>query len=242
MADNDIFSTDNVEPSVDLGLNDLVGEGQKYKTPDELAKAYAHLERHAKTLERENAEVRARADALEANNPPNDENRGREPAPSGDNPPTPPNNQAPTAPKKEDDFRSQIREEVKALNEADRVKQNIEAAAARMIEVYGDAAKANEAVVKRAQELNVSVDWLKDSAGRSPSAFYASMGISQGTSQSTPASGHGANLGRDSNPNLRNFEYYDKIRKEDPKRYFSVAVQTEMMGEARRQGSDFYKR
>jgi hypothetical protein len=51
-----------------------------------------------------------------------------------------------------EDFRSQIRDEVKALNEADRAKANVESAAAKMIEVYGDSAKANEAVVRRAQE------------------------------------------------------------------------------------------
>lgn len=240
MADNDIFSTDNVEPSVDVGLNDLVGEGQKYKTPDDLAKAYAHLERHSKTVERENAEIRARLDVIEANpNPKEDEdNKGRESAPVGDNPPTPPK-EAPD-PSENGDFRSQIREEVKALNEAERAKANIEAAAQRMVEVYGDTAKANEAVVKRAGELGVSVEWLRDSASRSPSAFYATMGISQGASQSTPASHPGARLPNDSN--VKNFEYFDKIRKDNPKLYFSAANQSEMMAEARRQGSDFYKR
>jgi hypothetical protein len=48
MADDDVFSDDNSEPSVEVGLEDLVGEGRKYKTPDELAKAYAHAESHAR--------------------------------------------------------------------------------------------------------------------------------------------------------------------------------------------------
>jgi hypothetical protein len=239
MAENDVFSPDNAESSAELGLNDLVGEGRKYKTPDDLAKAYANVEGHAKTLERENAEIRARLDVIEANpNPPNEDNRGREPAGNEDNRQPPPNQ----APKPSgDEFRSQIRDEVKALNEAERVTANIEAAAKRMVEVYGDTAKANEAVTRRAAELGVSVDWLKDSAGRSPSAFYATMGISQGSSHSTPASGGNVRMDS-SSPNVKNFEYYDKIRKENPKLYFSTATQTEMMAEARNQGSDFYKR
>jgi len=238
MAD-DVFSADPVEPSVDLTLNDLVGEGKKYKDPDELAKAYANIEAHTKTVERENAEIRARLDILEAN-PPNDEgNSGREQVPIGDNQSTPPN-KAPN-PSDNEDFRSQIRDEVKALNEAERAKANIESAAQKMIEVYGDAAKANEAVARRAQELGVSVDWLKDSASRSPSAFYATMGITSDRSQSTPASSGNVHL-NDQGSNIRNFEYYDKIRKENPKLYFTAAMQREMYNEARKQGGDFYKR
>ena len=239
---NDIFSADNVEQSVDVGLNDLVGEGRKYKDPDELAKAYAHVEGHSKTVERENAELRARLDALEANRNKsnNNEDEGREQAPDGDNQQQPPKNNAPDA--QNVDFRSQIREEVQALNETEKAKANIEAAAAKMIEVYGDAAKANEAVRKRAAELGVSVEWLQDSASRSPSAFYATMGVTQNASHSTPASGHGVNLDTQGGSNRKNFEYYDKIRKDNPKLYFSATMQTEMMNQAREQGSDFYKR
>jgi hypothetical protein len=57
-----------------------------------------------------------------------------------------------------------------------------------MIEVYGDSAKANEAVTRRAGELGVSVDWLRDSASRSPNAFFATMGITKGQVSSSPAS------------------------------------------------------
>ena len=240
--ENDVFSADHVETPVEIDLNDLVGEGRKYKTPDELAKAYANLERHARTLEGENADIRAQLD-VNANTPnPTDEgHNGREQAPSGDNHDAPPN-KAPTS-GKEVDFRSQIREEVQALNDAERQRNNVEAAASKMIEVYGDSAKANEAVVKRAGELGVSVDWLKDSAARSPAAFLATMGItSHGSSSSTPASHTEVNLNRQNTGNLRNFEYYDKIRKDNPKLYFSAATQTEMMNEARKQGSDFYRR
>ena len=245
MANESIFSSDPIEEEtpLDLGLNDLVGDDRKYKTPDELAKAYAHLEGHAKTVERENAEIRARLDAIEAtkNNNNNDQGKGREQAPPDDNPPTPPNNQAP--PKSENvDFRAQIRDEVKALNEAERAAANIDAAARKMVEVYGDTAKANEAIRRRAGELGVSVEWLQDSASRSPSAFFATMGIQGGASSSTPASGHGANLDRGNTSNSKGFEYYDKIRKDNPKLYYTAAMQREMMNEARRQGSDFYKR
>lgn len=239
---NDIFSSDNVGTPVDLTLNDLVGEGKKYKDPDELARAYAHIESHTKTVESENAEIRARLDSIEAtNHNPNNPNPDGQGEPrKDDNPPANPP-KAPDDKGKDVDFRSQIRDEVRALNEEERAVANIETAAARMVEVYGDSEKANQAVINRAKELGVSVEWLKDSASRSPSAFYASMGIQSGHSSSTPASGQGVRPPSDGS-NLRNFEHYDKIRKENPKLYFTAALQTEMMREARTQGSDFYKR
>lgn len=238
----DVFSADHVEAPIELGLNDLVGEGKKYSNPDELAKAYANIERHARTLEGENAEIRAQLDVSQANTPnPNDGNNGREPVQNGDNRNEPPNN-APSS-NSDGDFRSKIREEVKALNDAERQTANVEAAARKMVEVYGDANKANEAVARRASELGVSIDWLKDSAARSPSAFYATMGIdSQSMSQSTPSPHGNVVLDNRNAGNVRNYAYYDKLRKDDPKLYFTAATQTEMMNEARKQGSDFYKR
>ena len=232
----DVFDTNN-EPTVDLGLNDLVGEGKKYSDPDQLAKAYYNVESFAEQLKRENAELRAFKDAEEAkskNQPPN--GNGAEPVHNEDN-----RNEPPKTPTKgEDDFRSQIREEVKALNEQERGQANLDSAAKRLVELTGSEAKASETIRQKASELGVTVDWLKEMAMRSPQAFYNTMGITGGQSTSTPAPSSDVRL--NNSDNTRNFEYYDKIRKENPKLYFDKATQAEMMKEARLQGADFYKR
>jgi hypothetical protein len=235
----DIFGENNEENKVPLGLNDLVGEGKKYSDPDQLANAYANVESFAEQLKRENAELRAFKDAEEARSknqqPPVD--NGAEPVPGGDNRQEPPK----TPSQGDNDFRSQIREEVKALNEQERGLANLDTAAKRLIEIEGSEAKANEAIRRRASELGVTVDWMKETAMRSPQAFYTSMGIAAGErSTSTPAPNPDVKF-RD-NGNLRNFEFFDKMRKENPKLYFDRSTQAEMMAEARRQGADFYKR
>ncbi len=250
MADsNDVFSatpTSEADVVLDLGLNDLVGEGRKYSDPDQLAKAYGNLEAHARKLEAENAQARAERDRLEAaGNTPNQPNLGREQPGEGDNPQSTPQSNAPNS-GNQVDLRSQIREEVKALNETERAVQNMEAAAAKMIETFGSPQDANSALQQKARELGVSVDWLRDSAGRSPQAFFATMGLTggnntAGTSRSTPSSGGGVNMSGGGEP-VRNFEYFDKIRKDDSKLYFSAATQGEMMRNARTMGADFYKR
>ena len=239
---DDVFNPQTPDVVVDLGFNDLVGEGRKYKDPDELAKAYAHIEAHVRKIEAENARIRAERDTREANPNPNpNPSAGREQEGNPDPGNPPPQREAP----KPDpvDFRSQIREEVRALNETERAVANMEAAAAKLVEIYGNPLEANKALQARANELGVSVDWLRDSAGRSPKAFYASMGITEGTtprSQHTPSSGGGHRL--EGGSEVRNFEYFEKIRKDNPKLYFSATTQREMMAAARTMGSDFYKR
>jgi hypothetical protein len=237
---NDIFSPDPVEPINEITLADLVGEDKKYKDPDDVAKAYAHAEGHIRTLERDLAALRAQKD-LEANNPNNLLNPNPDPAqPDPADQPNP----ARSDPNEEKDFRSRIREEVQALSQERRASQNAENAAQKMIEFYGNVEKANEAIRTRAQELSVSTQWLRDAAARSPSAFYATMGIdleATPSNRETPTPTSEVNLHR-GDPKVRNFEYFDNIRKADPKLYFSAGVQREMMKEARAQGEAFYKR
>lgn len=236
----DIFNTDpNPGDTIELGLNDLVGEGRKYSNPDELAKAYANSESFIEQLKRENAELRAAKDIQDANNqnqkPP--VSGEQEPPKNDDNPPPAPNSSTPSA----DDFRSQIREEVLNLNAEERATRNLDTAARRLADLVGGEAKATEAIRKRAQELNVSVEWLRDTAARSPDAFYSAMGITAPSgSRTTP--GYTPGVRQDNSGNVKNFEFYDRIRKEDPKTYFSAATQREMLAQAKAQGADFYKR
>lgn len=246
---NDVFSADPANVPEELSLEDLVGEEKKYKSPDELAKAYANIERHARQLEAENAQFRVKVDQFETqltnrNEPNTNPNtQGGEQPNRADQRGETPQDKAPKSGEKVD-YRSQIRDEIRALNEEERGVANMETAAAKMVEVYGSPTEANKAIQKRAQELGVSVEWLRDSASRSPQAFYATMGIntSGGTSLRTPSSGEGARLENRGDANVRNFEFYDRIRRENPKQYFTPAVQQEMLRHAREMGSDFYKR
>lgn len=235
---SDIFSADPVE--IDLTFNDVVGEDKKYKDPDALAKAYANIERHARTLEAENARVRAELDAKQAtnNNSGSSETPRQEPPAEGDNPPPAPN---PT-PKQDVDLRSQIQNEIKAVTQQERARQNIDAAAQKMVDLYGSPAAANEAVRKRAQELGTTVERLQESAAESPSLFFATMGTpSGGTDRSTPAPSSDY-VDRGGQGNQKDFEFFDKIRKDNPKLYYSAATQAEMMKSARELGASFYKR
>lgn len=237
----DIFSADqhNDDLPLDVTLNDLVGEGQKYKDPDELAKAYANVEAHARRIEAENAQLRARKDLEDANrdrkNPRDD---AQVPSNQVDNPSSTPNSDAPGD---KVDLRAQIREEFRALTDNERAERNLNDAVSRLIEIHGDEVAAAKAIQKKANELGVSVDWLRDSAKTSPTAFFATMGVNNSGSFSTPAPS--SDRRTDSGTQVKqNFEYFDKLRKENPKLYYSAATQREMMNNARTMGADFYSR
>ena len=86
---------------------------------------------------------------------------------------------------------------------------------------------------------------MLDVAGRSPSAFYNTVGFntSVGASQATPNSSQpdvNTSAFRNSNAGVRNNAYYEKIRKENPKLYYSTEIQKNLMADARKMGTDFF--
>jgi hypothetical protein len=62
----------------------------------------------------------------------------------------------------------------------------------------------------------------------------------QGTDRGTPAPNQEVRFSDEGN--RKNFEFYDRLRKENSKLYYSAGTQREMLNAARAQGADFYKR
>lgn len=238
MADNVFSPEDNPTDDLDtsnITLETLVGETQKYKTPDDLAKAYAHADAAIAAMKAEKIRLEAENRVLKEldqtrNKKPNDDS-------GNDDPPV----NTPPEPKIEDkDLSTLVAEELKKSKEQDKFADNVNAVSDKLASFYGNAREAQKAVNTKAQELNVSVEWLMDVAGRSPVAFYNTLGIDQ-RSFNTPASAGDVNtaaLNRDGN--RKNFNYYEEIRKTDPKLYFSAPLRKEMFEQARQQGEKFY--
>ena len=101
---------------------------------------------------------------------------------------------------------------------------------ARLTETYGEWNKANDEVERRCSELRMSTQEATDLAKRSPSAFYELFLPKAGTpSQSSAAS---ATSKQTSMPQTETTEsdikeYYKKLRKENPNKYWSPEVQAQ---------------
>lgn len=219
----------------DVTIDTLVGEGKKYRDVSELAKAYVNADSHIEELRRDLAQARAKSDA----------EKNQEPVVPTQQQQSDPTPAVTERPQSNEDLRTLVGRELEALTESKRFEQNVESTAQTLIEHFGDAQKANQAVKDKARELGVSPDWLRDSAARSPKAFYATMGLnpdSERRDTSTPAPKSEVRFESNQNNGKKNYAYFEQMRKNKDTRatYYSQSVQNEMHRLAKEQGDAFY--
>lgn len=90
------------------------------------------------------------------------------------------------------------------------------------------ASKAKDIV----SQLGMDENYANDLAARSPQAFIRLLGLDRQNTESFDAPPRSAF--RPSTPSVsqRNYDYYEKIRKEDPNRYWTPAIQNEIFQRA----------
>ncbi len=230
--DENIF--DVIDP-VDLPTNDddknyleeLVGENKKFKTVNDLAKGKAHADAAIDVLKKKldelNAELKTRTSLdsflTELRKP-----ADRVPEAPVITPDTPqPNIDAQT-------LEAKI-EELLARKEASRQAESNQSKVTRVLsEHFGDQAKL--AVNKRANEVGMSVSELQALALKSPAAFFTLMGVSE-TAPTRPNAvipqSQVNTLNQKTSTGVRGRSYYEKMKAQNPKQYFSQEVTVQMM-------------
>lgn len=224
----DIFDATNTEAKTVVPVtkvDDLVGDGKKFATVDDLAKGKAesdafidHLKAEINQLkEVANRQMQAQTelDALKTQL-----KTLREAPQSKDN----------TNPAlSEDKIKSLVENAVTQAEANKTATQNILEANVKIVSHYGTLEKATQAVQAKARELGISVDMMKDIAAKSPTAFLNLVGVQgqtgpqevniQGTVNTT-------GFGRQSStPETETQAYFSKMLKENPREYFTPAVQ-----------------
>jgi len=97
-------------------------------------------------------------------------------------------------------------------------------------EKFGETAK--DFLKTKSQEIGMTIDELKDMAGRNPKAFFQLTGVTVGGVPSRNQSalvggGTSAEAGMRGRNESRDFGYYQNLRKTNPKEYYSPSVQTQ---------------
>lgn len=237
----DIFGADTITPDDnenDITLDTLVGEGRKYKDPNQLAKAYTHADAEIDRLRAQLAEKETEARVLRDLNEARSTQKPTNEQPTEDRQQQPDPNPA----QKPEDISELVRRELTQAEAERRKTDNINRAAEVMNGHYGSAAKAQEAIRARAAELGVNFEWLRDAAANSPNAFFATMGINPAArSASTP--GHSPEVIRQpqsGTSGTKGFRYFEELRKTSPKAFYSPAIQQEMFAARRELGDKFY--
>jgi hypothetical protein len=206
----------------------LVGEGRKYKTVDELAKAYLHMDEFAEKLKSENATLR---DEVSKAKTVDDVLKRLEAKPSA-SVQDPDDKKGSTAGLSVQDVAKIVSDTLSGLETQRSRNANLLKADAAMKAIFGD--KAGEVFAKEASTPEMKKT-LMDLASVSPEKFVAlfapakSGGGSQvdsKTSVNTGALDTRSVSGREADPMCK--EYYDALRRKDPRAYYSSAIQLQM--------------
>lgn len=246
MANEDVFegTAAPAAPVVPV-LETLVGEGKKFKTPEDLAKGKLEADTFVETLKAENAQLRKEIQDRLANEQTQlaalkqelTELRSSTPSKGATSPAL-----------TEDSIRDIVRRSITEEEASRTLTQNVNEANNQVVSRFGSLEKAREAVGTRAAELGLSKEALKAIAAQSPTAFVQLI-VGEAKPTETPA----ASLAKGTvnpqalkldtgtqGPKQGTWEYYEHIRTTDPKRYYSAGMAQEIF-QARKNGMEFPK-
>lgn len=216
--------------STDEALSALVGEGRKYKTVEELAKAYVNADSFIDTLKAENRELKDKTvsaktidDVLERLSQQQHE--------------TTDDSQAPSVA----DITKLVEQAVTGLESRRQKESNLLHADALMKEAFGEKAAEKFAAVAVTPELKRV---YMDLAAADPSKFVALFGVGSKGPGQTVDTGSGSSAssyqGQTRVAQFGTKEYFDEVRKKDPKKYYSQAFQVQMDKAVRTDPAKYY--
>lgn len=220
-----VFDQNNTQQNY---LDNLVGETQKYKSAEDLAKAYANADEHISKLTAELNELREKNNsstniekALDNINKPNDNAQVN--ATQG------------VESLSREDLLNLVKGELNRDKEFNAQQANIDQVDNFLKNLYGD--KAIEMASKKASELNISVEEMKSLSAKSPAAVMTFFNAGNKEVYTNTLKETVNTLTQ--TEAVKGGSYYNKLRKENPKAYYSKEVRAEMQAAIKKLGNDF---
>lgn len=246
MAENDLFQPAEggddvpaVDPNVDY-FAELVGPDKRYKTAQEAARAIVEKDRHIDNIQNELAGMRQELNTRVTLEEFMDKMASQQDRP---NPAQPANGGSeidpPAGSVDETSVAKMIEDRLATAREQDRQKANLDFVRVELEAAFGKGyANRLQAIAK---ELGVGTKFLNDLAAKAPKAFLELVlkqksDIAPGI---TPPQ-NAINAPFPSQGQKRNWQFYEKIRKENPRLYWTPKVQNELHKMAQEQGSTFF--
>ena len=217
-------------------LDSLVGEGKKFATPEDLAKGKTYADEYIEQLKGETAQLREELDKrINMENMLNKIKEERAAQPTEEN----------TTPQLDEKSLEGLVSGImdKRATQAT-VQGNLSKVDNKMKELYGED-KASEMVAVKAQSMGLQPSDLGDIAQKSPDAFYQLMGVTADKPHTPSVTTPSLRTEADAlivNKGVKDKTYFDDLRRNDPRKYFSPAVQQDYMRiamEAKTQGKTF---
>lgn len=261
-ANDELFTnkTLTIDPEKDY-TNDLVGEGKKYKTVADLARAVLHKDVFIDTLTGEKKELledlskrmtmEEAIEKMQKTQTPNSQlNSGSLPPESGSNTRSE-NNTALNDETIQKAISERVRDELARASSEAAAKANVDLVVKTLTEAWGDSFSAK--LEATANELSVSKEWITEQARVAPQALLKLIGATvsdkkeavssslfspaaSGMNAAALAANRGGNL-----PQEEKYSYWKSLRQSDPDLYHSPAMALKRHNAAIKHGEAFYQ-
>lgn len=223
-----VFDQNNEQENI-ATVDTLVGEGRKYKTPDDLAKGYQHADAKIAELTKELHDLReankSSVNITEAinNEHSNDEVKNNSP-------------QALEGLSKEQliDLVKGVVNEDKTLNTQ---QENLNAVNNFLVNKFGTEENAGKELARIANENGMDLETFKELSIKSPTAAINLCG-GNGVKVNTATIPADINTSSQTQ-GVKGHSYYSELRKTNPKKYYSREGQAEMRNAIKELGEDF---
>lgn len=218
-------------------------KGENWKDPETLAKGKLEADGYIKTLEEQLAQMREDIKKKEyqdqvleqLQNKAADSTAAKTVAPT-DNGNT--EEQNTTGNLSEEHLKSLVEKTLTQREKDATVQQNLSQVDKSLVDSFGTEAAA--VVKKKAEELGMSMDRLRDIASESPNAFFTLIGEAPRVQQNPMVQGsvrtEGVNMQVSAE---RNWAYYQKLRRENPNEYYQPKTQQMLMADKVKMGDRF---
>lgn len=244
-------------------IAEWVGEGKKFSNVSEFVKAYGKSQEFIDQLQQENKSMRdeirnsEKLDEILSRVGASGDNAHKGEGPSGGTPPsgagTDEANKSDSGKSTEQLIHEAVQSEVTRREREQTANQNETQASDQVIQLAGgDRNQAKEMIKKAASDLGVTVDYLREQARVSPSAFYRMVSNSHddrsgsqrstatGSSQNSQAFESQAGGFRSPDSEIQPWSYWRKMRREMSKaEYYSPRVQNQIMRSRAELGDKF---
>lgn len=247
----DVFNTDPSEVQTQVledknYLEELVGEGKKFKDVSSLAKGKAEADMYIETLTRKldalSEEVNKRKTAEEIADQLRSQMADRSSSSENTHQSSLENENDGQNKLSMADIEKLVEERLKKDKELSKAQQNVNTVNERLVKEYG--ASAPKVLQDKAVELGVSVEYLKQQAQVSPQVFFNLVGLGgqkQVQANFVPPQSSMNTASSEPSGTVRNKSFYDKLYRDNPHLRSDSKTTIQEHRDAVRLGEKFYE-
>lgn len=239
----DLFDADSTQDQeIVVKLEDLVGEGKKFKSVEDLAKGKLMSDKFIEQLKTENEDLRKEVktritlEEFMTKVNPTATTQNTDPV-TNQNPVSEKQTSAMTP----EQLKKIISDELAERESANTARQNLNAVKQRLQDAFGP--NYVTTLDEKAQSLGLTRDFFNQLAATQPNALFAMLGVDNKRPEPglfTPPPSAMQTSARSNTPVDRTESFYKNLKKSNPSEYWSASTQTQMHRDAIRLGEKFF--